>query len=389
MNRLGLSAALLLGLLAGCAVPIVPKPPEPDKLTLTPVGFGDLPGWNSDKISAALPALRQSCVKLAAVPAERPLGVPGLGGVHGDWREPCRIAKTIGGDDGAARSFFERWFQPYRAANNANPKGLFTGYFEPELRGSKTRTARHATPLYKRPSDLVLVELGDFAEDLTGKRIAGRVTAGKLKPYEDRAALAGGSLAGKNLELAWVDDPVDAFFLHIQGSGRVILPDGKTIRVGYDGHNGHAYRPIGKDLVERGALAQDDVSLQTIRAWLKAHPSEATAMMNRNRSFIFFRELTGEGPQGAQGVALTPGRSLAVDKRFVPLGLPVWLDTTDPLDGKQPLRRLLIAQDTGGAIKGPVRGDVFWGHGPEALERAGRMKQEGGYYLLVPRPASR
>lgn len=389
MTRFGALAIVALGLLAGCAAPIVPKPSEPDRLTLAPVGFADLPGWNADRPAEALPALRQSCAKLEALPAEKSLDLPGLTIRHGDWREPCRVLRGLGADETAARAFFERWFQPYRAANNGNAKGLFTGYFEPELRGSKTRTAQHKTPLYKRPSDLVLVELGDFADDLNGKRIAGRVTGGRLKPYEDRAALDAGALAGKNLELAWIDDPVDVFFLHIQGSGRVVMPDGKIMRVGYDGHNGYAYRPIGKDLADQGAIPKDEVSLQTIRAWLKSHPGEAAAMMNRNRSFIFFRELGADGPQGAQGVTLTPGRSLAVDRRFVPLGLPVWLDTTDPLDSRQPLRRLMIAQDTGGAIKGPVRGDVFWGHGAEALERAGRMKQDGGYYLLVPKPAAR
>jgi membrane-bound lytic murein transglycosylase A len=187
------------------------------------------------------------------------------------------------------------------------------------------------------------------------------------------------------LELLWVDSAIDAFFLHIQGSGRVAMADGGVVRVGYSDTNGQPYRAIGRDLVESGEISSDRISMQTIRAWLAAHPNDAEAMMARNRSFVFFRILQGDGPIGAMGVALVPGRSLAVDRRFVPLGLPVWLDATDPLSPGTPLRRLMVAQDTGGAIRGPVRGDVFWGHGAKAAARAGRMKSRGRYFLLLPR----
>jgi len=194
-----------------------------------------------------------------------------------------------------------------------------------------------------------------------------------------------GALAHRGLELLWVDSAVDAFFLHIQGSGRVAMADGGMVRVGYAAGNGRPYRAIGRDLVENGAIAADRVSMQTIRAWLAAHPNAAEAMMARNRSFVFFRVLHGDGPIGALGVALVPGRSLAVDRRFIPLGLPVWLDATDPLSAAIRLRRLMVAQDSGGAIRGPVRGDVFWGHGAKAASRAGRMKSRGRYFLLLPR----
>ncbi len=230
-----------------------------------------------------------------------------------------------------------------------------------------------------------MVELGLFRPAWRGERIGGRVEAGQLKPYATRAEIERGALAKRDLELFWVDDPVDAFFLHIQGSGRIRLPDGAVARIGYDGQNGRPYVPIGRILAERGALARDDVSMQTIRAWLAAQPGEAAALMDENPSYVFFRELTGEGPVGAQGVVLTAGRSLAVDRTFLPLGVPLWLDLDDPKEGNGKLRRLVVAQDTGGAIRGPVRGDLFWGFGPEAAERAGMMKDRGTYYLLLPR----
>jgi membrane-bound lytic murein transglycosylase A len=206
-----------------------------------------------------------------------------------------------------------------------------------------------------------------------------------LRPYENRAAIESGALRGRGLEMLWVDDPVDAFFLQIQGSGRVMLEDGTSLRIGYAGQNGHPYVAIGRELIARGALTREAVSMPAIRDWLRANPQEADAVMNRNPSFVFFRELDGDGPVGAQGVALTPGRSLAVDRSFVPYGVPVWLDAEDPVDGEVRVQRLLVAQDTGGAIRGPVRGDVFWGHGPEAEHRAGLMKSRGRYFLLLPK----
>jgi len=217
------------------------------------------------------------------------------------------------------------------------------------------------------------------------------VVSGNLKPYEDRKAIVEGALDPRNLEIVWVDDPVDAFFLQIQGSGRVTLEDGRVMRLGYAGQNGHPYVAIGRELIARGALTRETVSMQSIRAWLAANPAEAAALMNANPSYVFFRELPGDGPVGAQGAALTPLRSLAVDRRFVPLGTPVWLDAEHPDPGTARLRRLVVAQDVGGAIRGPVRGDLFWGHGDAAADLAGRMKSPGRYYLLLPKgliPAS-
>ncbi|RUQ73754.1 murein transglycosylase [Azospirillum doebereinerae] len=361
-------------------------PPPPEALTLTPVAFTDLPGWTADRVAEALPALDRSCGRFAALPPDRPVGPSAVGGKAADWRGPCAaLAAVPKGDDGAARAFFQAQFTPYAAANNDDRKGLFTGYYEVELEGSRAPDPAYPVPLYKRPADLVMVDLGEFAERWKGERTAGRVVDGRLKPFEDRAAIEAGALRGKGLELVWLKDPVATFFLHIQGSGRIRLADGGEMRVGYAGQNGHKYVAIGKALIDRGELKREEVSLQTIRAWLAAHPDQAAALMNTNPSFVFFQTLTGDGPIGAQNVALTPGRSLAVDSKFLPYGAPVWLDAEDPLDSARPLQRLLIAQDTGGAIRGPVRGDVFWGHGAEAEQRAGVMKSRGGYFLLLPK----
>ena len=388
-HRTGFGATVLLGavalLFSACAPREEPKPP-PDALTLAPLSFADLPGWTADPVAQAVPALARSCARFKTLPADRTVGPDGVAGRISDWQLPCaRLADLPPGDDGAARRFFETHFSPYAAGNNGTREGLFTGYYEAELEGSRRPDPAYPVPLYRRPPDLVMVDLGEFAERWKGERTAGRVVDGRLKPYEDRAAIVGGALAGKGLELLWVKDPIAAFFLQIQGSGRVRLAGGSEMRVGYAGQNGHKYVAIGKELIDRGALKREEVSLQTIRAWLLANPDQAAAVMNVNPSYVFFQPLTGDGPNGAQGVALTPGRSLAVDSKFMPYGVPVWLDAEDPLDGRQRLRRLLVAQDTGGAIRGPVRGDVFWGHGPQAEQAAGVMKSRGSYVLLLPK----
>ncbi len=377
--------ALIAGL-AACA-PVKPPPAPPvAKLTLTRTSFDRLPGWREDTHSAAVFALGRSCARLRDLSADRPLGAGGTGGRVGRWQAICAtLARVAEGDDGAARRFFETWFVPYLAADNRNAEGLFTGYYEAQLRGAWRAGGRYRVPIYTRPPDLITADLGRFRPEWRGQNVAGRVVDGRLVPFQTRAEIQGGALAGRGLELLWVDDPVDAFFLHIQGSGRVVMEDGQVVRLGYAGRNGHAYVAIGRELVARGAIAAETLSMQSIRAWLRAHPAEAADFMARNPSFIFFRAIDGDGPVGTQGVVLTPGRSLAVDQRFVPLSVPVWLDTTDPLNHATPLRRLVVAQDTGSAVKGPVRGDLFWGHGDAAAARAGRMKETGRYYLLLPK----
>jgi membrane-bound lytic murein transglycosylase A len=271
----------------------------------------------------------------------------------------------------------------WRVLTDPPSAGLFTGYYEPTIRASRTRGGAYQTPIHMRPDDLVEVNLGEFREALKGQRIAGKVVEGKLKPYADRAEIADGALAGRNLEIFWAADPVDVFFMQIQGSGRLQFDDGSTQRVGYAAQNGHVYFAIGKELVRRGALTPDAVSLQTIRAWLQANPGAARDVMNANPSYVFFRPLQTAGPVGSTNVVLTPERSLAVDPKFIPYHTPLWLETTLP--NGEPLRRVMVAQDTGGAIVGAVRGDVFFGAGAQAESWAGEMKQPGRYALLLPK----
>jgi membrane-bound lytic murein transglycosylase A len=388
--RLVLVSLAALALLVGCAR----KPPAPEeaRLVLEPAEYADLVGWGEDALADAWPALQKSC----GVAARRDPAQETLNGITiADWQRACAaIGTSVTGtvpapSTAALRAAIETAFRPFRATAGGNPTGLFTGYYEIELAGSRIPDPQNRYPLYRRPPDLVSVDLGEFRDGLKGQRIAGRVIGDSLKPYPDRGQIDRGALANKGLEIAWVADPVDAFFLHIQGSGRVHLNDGSTIRVGYAAQNGHPYLAIGRPLIDRGAIPADRVSMQSIRAWLLANPDEAERVMWLNASYVFFREVAGDGPIGAQGLPLTPGRSIAVDPRSVPLGTPVWLDTTAPSatagEVDRPLRRLMVAQDTGGAIKGAVRGDVFWGHGPEAGEIAGRMKQPGRWWLLLPR----
>jgi membrane-bound lytic murein transglycosylase A len=371
-----------LAALSSCA------PGSPERPVLIPIGYDGLPGWSEDRQAQALVALRRTCEVFALRSDTVSVGNSLVSMTARDWRLPCaELPGIAASDDARARSYFEQWFQPFKVSAGSASEGLFTGYFEPLLNGSRNQGGRYTTPLYRRPPELVMVDLGRFRADLARQRIAGVVRDGRLDPFPPRAEIEAGALSGRDLELVWVDDPADAFFLHIQGSGRVRLADGGEMRVGYAGANGHPYTAIGRVLIERGEIEREDVSMQSIRGWLASHPDDARALMSENASYIFFREIEGEGPIGSQGVALAPGRSLAVDPAFVPLGLPVWLDAADPIDTEARIRRLMVAQDTGGAIKGAVRGDVFWGHGDDAARRAGVMKSPGIYFLLIPRAA--
>jgi membrane-bound lytic murein transglycosylase A len=364
-----------------------------DRLVLEPARFTDLTGWGEDAVAEALPALLLSCRRISRLPDEAGMGGAGFAGTAGDWKPVCAAAARVpAGDSSAARAFLEEHLQPAAATNNGRALGLFTGYYEPLLHGSRRRGGKYTVPLYIRPPELVMVDLGDFREELRGQRIAGKVVGGNLEPYPGRREIDAGALAGRKLELVWVDDPVDAFFLHIQGSGRVRLAEGGEMRVGYAAQNGHPYFAIGRDLIDRGALEREEVSMQSIRQWLEEHPEEAAEVMQKNASYVFFQKIEGEGPLGAEGVPLTAGRSLAVDRKFFPLGLPLWLAASLPPAAEgQPgrkLRRLMVAQDTGGAIRGPVRGDVFWGHGEEAAELAGKMRHRGRMWVLLPKSLS-
>ena len=358
-------------------------------LRLEATRFEKLSGWKGDDQSEVLGAFLGSCEKLQILPPESNLGPESVQGRVSDWLSICADAALIRpGKRTETRYFFESRFTPYLARNITKSSGLFTGYYEPKLRGAWQSSPVYRDPIYARPKDLVSVDLGKFSPEWKGRHLAGRVADDKVVPFATRADIAKGALKGRQLELLWVDNAIDAFFLHIQGSGRVVLPGGSMVRIGYAGRNGRRYTPIGRELVAKGEIPTDKVSLQSIRVWLNANPFAGTSMMERNKSFIFFRVVKGDGPVGSQGVLLTPGRSLAVDRTFVPLGTPIWLNTTAPGKSDKPLRRLGVAQDTGSAIKGPVRGDLFFGFGAAAEIGAGQMKEKGSYYLLLPKKAA-
>lgn len=385
MKPYPLQTFLLIAFLAvaSCA----PKPETIKSFRIEPVGFSALSGWRNDNQAAALPALRASCRKLAKRPVGAAVGTDWIGLSGGDWRGPCKAMPEDSVDAETARAFLQEWFRPYKVSGAEGSEGLFTGYFEAELTGSRRRQNASQVPLYKVPRDHVTVDLGQFDQKLKGKRFVGRVAGRNLVPYHKRGAIDDGALKGQGAELIWADDPIDVFLMHIQGSGRVSLRDRTVMRVGFAGHNGHGYRSIGRVLIQRGELQRGQASWGHIRQWIESHPQQARALLAENPRYIFFRNIHGKGPIGAQGVELTTGRSLAVDRRYIPLGVPVWLSTRWPTDASRPLERLMVAQDTGAAITGPVRGDFFWGHGKEALRLAGNMKSRGVYFALLPKSA--
>ena len=350
------------------------RPPSAiDAAALRPAGWSDLPGWRSDDPAAAWSAFLASCRALA----QQDL-----------WRGTCGAAQamsSIGRD--TARQFFETNLRPFQVINpEGSAEGLITGYYEPLVRGSRKPSARYRYPVFGVPDDLLIVDLAEAYPELKGLNLRGRLEGRRIVPYYDRAGIEGGRAALAGREIAWVDDPVELFFLQVQGSGRIALDTGETMRVGYAEHNGYPYRSIGRLLVERGELPLEKASMQGIKAWALANPGKLTELLNQNARYVFFRELpaTAAGPPGALGIALTPRRSIAVDPRFVPLGAPVYIATTWPLTDK-PLNQLVLAQDTGSAIRGAVRADYFWGFGDDAAREAGRMKQPLRMWVLLPK----
>lgn len=278
---------------------------------------------------------------------------------------------------------------PYQVFNpDGSPEGLITGYYEPKLAGSRVRTERFRYPLFGVPDDLLTIDMGETYPQLKGLRLRGRLQGKRVIPYYDRAGIEAGNALLQGHELVWVDNAVDLFFLQIQGSGRIELPDGSLVKVGYADQNGHPYVSIGKKLVEMGELKIEEASMQSIKAWAEQHPEKLPALLAQNPSYVFFRELPNSlsSPLGALGVPLTDAYSIAVDPRTIPLGAPVFLATTYP-NTAEPLNRLVLAQDTGGAIKGAVRADLFWGFGEQAGMQAGRMKQAGLMWVLFPKGA--
>ncbi len=357
------SAAMAL-LLAGCVQPQLPLTQPAGAPSLPAVAITTLPGWSSDNTAEALAAFVRGCKAIAVMPADQSLGGPGLGAPAqaGLWQNACNGAQAVPpGDDTAAKTFFSAYFTAYQIPETAR----ITGYFEPEYPGSKNLAPGYKIPLYAKPADPSLADLS-------------------------RAAIDDGALNRQTPVTAYLADPVDAFMLQIQGSGRILLPNGTILRVGFDGQNGQPYTPIGRIMVADGDLAPNSVSFQTISAWLKSHPDQASALMEQNPRYVYLKPLGALpddlGAPGTLGVPLTAGRSLAVDKSDIPLGTPVFLSTTDPVTGA-PINRLTIAQDTGGGIHGAQAADLFFGAGPQAEATAGSMQQPGFLFLLLPRPA--
>lgn len=341
-----------------------------------PIAWFELPGWSEERPAAAWDQFLLTCERLASREAH--------------WRRICDDAALFPSPtDEIARAFFETRFEPHVVHTADGEPGLVTGYYEPLLDGRQQKNGRFRYPIYGAPDDLVTVELGNVYPELSGRRLRGRLLGKRVVPYFNRAEIEARRQPLNAPVLAWVDDSVALFFLHIQGSGRVQLPDGTMLRVGYVDQNGYPYVAIGRTLVERGVLKAEEVDMPAIRAWLAANPDQAASVLQSNPSYIFFapRDANLPGPLGALEVPLLPERAAAVDPKHIPLGSPVWVDTTLPTDNV-PYRRLLFALDTGGAIKGPVRADIFFGHGRDAEAHAGRMKQPGRIYVLLPAPRS-
>jgi membrane-bound lytic murein transglycosylase A len=365
----------------------VDVPPAAEGLTLAPVGFADLPGWSRDDHAAALSTFLVSCKRLAPQPADRGMGGAGFAGTLGDWQPVCEQANAVPANDpAAARVFFESTFTPFTIRDGEDEDGLFTGYYVPVIEGRRAPDAHFNVPLHGRPADLISVNLGAFRSSLKGQSIDGMINGNRLVPYHARDHIVGGVLDDRSLEIMWLDDPVDAFFMQIQGSGMIRLEDGSVVRLGFAGKNGHNYTSVGQVLVDRGEMTLDQASMQSIRTWVAANPDKADDVLNQNASYVFFEEQAVSGAIGAQGVVLTAGRSLAVDRRTMPLGVPLWLEINNRDSADEAgIQRLMVAQDTGGAIVGAVRGDFFWGEGDEAGQIAGRMKDTGRYFVLLPK----
>jgi membrane-bound lytic murein transglycosylase A len=385
-----LTAALASGL-AACVTlptpvpphaipPTLPGPPEPVKPLWRASAYAAMPGWRDDSAREAWPAFIAGCAALF-----------GQSSAASIWQDSCDAAKHIAADDDqTVRAFFEAHFTPYQLlGTDGRDSGVVTGYYEPLLKGSRQRSERYRFPLYAVPDDLLVVDLGELFPELKDKRVRGRLDGRRVVPYWARADIDAGRAPLVGKELVWVDDAVEAFFLQIQGSGRVQLDEGGTLRLGYADQNGQPFRSIGRVLVDRGDLPLARASMQGIKQWGREHPSELGALLAENPSYVFFRTVTPDpsaaidGPIGTLGVPLLAQRTIAVDPAIVPLGTPVFLATTYPLSDR-PLRRLVLAQDTGGAIRGVLRADFFWGFGADAGSEAGRMKQDGRMWLLWP-----
>ena len=362
-------------------------------ISYQPLTFAQIPSWEEDDHAAAFKAFRKSCDRVLAAAGERaaaadkaPAPAPPPPALVAACAAASGLADPVA--KAGAKAFFERHFTP-NAVTHGGPQGLLTGYYEPVMLGSRTPQGEFQTPIYKRPPDLVNL-VDETQRSAVGTLSHARKTKKGVEPYATRAAIEQGALKNKNLELVYFADPVDVFFMQIQGSGRVKLTDGSVIRVHYDGKNGHRYSSIGRYLIEKGLLAADKISMGALKQWLKADPERGKKVMWQNASYVFFRELTGaeaKGPLGAMNATLTPGRSLAVDPGHHPLGLPIYVCAAGMKHVNKAtgaFNRLMVAQDVGSAIKGPERGDIYFGSGDAAGRLAGVTKHPGKFIVLLP-----
>ncbi len=356
------------------------------------VSFAELPGWQQANTLKSLKTFQGSCRIFLKQNPEQSVGNDKLKLKAKDWFPACRAALSLNtSSQEVAKAFFQAWFNPVEFNNGQSMVGLFTGYYFPSIPGSLVKTDEYSIPIYGLPNDRLSLRLRDFDANLPNKTLIGRIQGNQLMPYYTRKAIDAGAIRDKAPILAWVKSPVDRLFIEIQGSGILELPNQENLLLGSAGGTGAPYTAIGRVLIDKGVMTRDSASMQRIRAYLEAHPGEMDAVINQNQSFVFFRILAQKGALGAQGLLLTPGYSLAVDQNWVPLGTPIWLNTTRPdeqTNATHPFKRLMVAQDTGGAIRGAVRGDIYWGEGPRATEIAGKMKDTGRYWLLLPRTFS-
>jgi len=367
-----------------------PKAHEP---ILKQASFAQLPGWQAADAKKSLAAFQISCRPFLRHDPEKSVGSQFIKLKAKDWIPACKAALSMSADsDKTSRAFFETWFTPVEFYNGKPVKGLFTGYYLPLLNGSLTKTKEFSTPIYGLPTNLITAKLDLFDPKLKYHRnIIGRLKGKTLVPYYTREEIEKGAIKDHARVIAWINNKVDRKFLEIEGSGVVQLQDGTQLYIGYEGENGATYTSIAAVLIKMGVMTKDNASMQAIRNYFKAHPEQVDKVLNQNKSFVFFTTLSKKAALGAQGVPLTPGYSLAVDRKWIPLGVPIWLNTTQPSytsTKHKAFQRLMVAQDTGGAIRGPVRGDVFWGPGEEAAHVAGHMKNSGFYWLLLPKNTS-
>jgi membrane-bound lytic murein transglycosylase A len=360
-------------------------------LILVKSEYSQLPNWKESDQTQGFIAFKHSCSEILKRNPNTSFSYLAQSRQTLDWQGICQAAIKLNNPSlQTVKQFFENWFDPYFVLNNFNSRGLFTGYYLPVLHASLIKDQQHLVPIYSLPKDLIKVNLGLFRPEFAGENIVGQLKNHILIPYPDRASINNGAIKSSADIIAWNDNLIDLFYAQIQGSAIVELPSNKQLLIGYDGDNGHKYIPIGKVLIANHALTKKNISLQTIRTWLLQHPSQINTILNQNTSYVFFRVIGSGSPTGKEGVPLTPEGSIAIDDKYIPLGVPIWLDTAIPQNNPNstlsPYQHLLIAQDVGGAIKGVVRGDVYWGAGNNAEFIAGHMRSPGRYWILLPKP---